>query len=170
MKQKDHYNNRLLKLSYKKISLISFVIILSIGITVYYEVGSAQSQMKMEPIIMHIHPKLNITIDNNTTMVPAQVGIDQPIWNNHTLDNYGMQAMQGMSGMAPLHTHDNSGTIHVESSVIRNYTLGDFFNIWGLNLADKTVNATVDGKSIADFKNHILKDGEQINLYITSRR
>ncbi len=31
----------------------------------------------------------------------------------------------------PLHTHDASGTIHVETDVDRNYTIGDFFLIWG---------------------------------------
>src|SRR3989441_10893850 len=31
----------------------------------------------------------------------------------------------------PLHTHDTSGTIHVETDVNQNYTIGDFFLIWG---------------------------------------
>ncbi len=69
------------------------------------------------------------------------------LWKDHSLDKYGMQAMfDGMSGMAPLHTHDASGIIHVESSVKRNYTLGEFLNIWGgLDLNGKTVKMTIDG-------------------------
>jgi hypothetical protein len=39
-----------------------------------------------------------------------------------------------------------------------------------MNLADKTVNAIVDGKPISDFKNHVLKDREQINLDIISKK
>ena len=31
----------------------------------------------------------------------------------------------------PLHTHDASGTIHVETDENRDYVLGDFFLIWG---------------------------------------
>jgi hypothetical protein len=31
----------------------------------------------------------------------------------------------------PIHTHDTSGTLHVETDVNRNYTVGDFFLIWG---------------------------------------
>ncbi|HZY94649.1 MAG TPA: hypothetical protein VFE98_07315 [Candidatus Bathyarchaeia archaeon] len=31
----------------------------------------------------------------------------------------------------PIHTHDASGTLHVETDVNRNYTLQDFFLIWG---------------------------------------
>lgn len=30
----------------------------------------------------------------------------------------------------PVHTHDVSGTLHVETDVNRNYTVGDFFLIW----------------------------------------
>jgi hypothetical protein len=75
-----------------------------------------------------------------------------------------------MAGMAPLHTHDASGIIHVESSVKRNYTLGEFLNTWGgLDLNGKTVKATVDGKPLSDFRNHVLKDREQINLVIKSK-
>jgi hypothetical protein len=69
--------------------------------------------------------------------------------------------------MAPLHTHDTSGTIHVESNTNRPYTLGQFLDIWaGLNLNGKTVSATVDGKSVSDYRNILLKDGEQISLDI----
>jgi hypothetical protein len=77
-----------------------------------------------------------------------------------------MQAMSnGMLGMAPLHTHDASGTIHVESNTIRNYTLGEFLNIWGgLDTKGKAVKATMDGAPVSDYKNIILRDGEQINL------
>ena len=74
-----------------------------------------------------------------------------------------------MTSMAPIYTNDNSGLIKIGSTVVKNYTLGDFFNIWGMNLNDKTVNATVDGTPIPDYRNHILKDNEQIILNITSK-
>jgi hypothetical protein len=75
-----------------------------------------------------------------------------------------------MPGMSPIYTNDNNGLIKIGSLVNRNYTLGDFFKIWGINLAEKTVNAIVDGKPISDFKNHVLKDREQINLDIISKK
>jgi hypothetical protein len=71
-----------------------------------------------------------------------------------------------MSAMAPLHTHDNSGIIHVESTVNKNYTLGEFLNIWGLDIGDKTVELTVNGKFLRDFRDHILRDSEQIKLAV----
>ena len=91
--------------------------------------------------------------------------------NYHSLDKYGMQAMpeMGMSSMAPLHTHDDSGIIHVESSINRNYTLGEFLEVWGLKVDDKIVKATVDNKSITNFENIALRDGEKITLDITDK-
>jgi hypothetical protein len=86
-------------------------------------VYSAQASSKT--MVLHIHPKLGITFDGQPLTVPSQIGIDQSLWKNHSLDQYGMQ------GMAPLHTHDASGTIHVESNANRNYTLDEFLNIWG---------------------------------------
>ena len=119
-------------------------------------------------VIMHFHPHLNLIIDGKPVTIPSQIGIDPSLWKDHSLDQYGMQAMSnGMSGMAPLHTHDASGTIHVESNANRNYTLGEFLNIWGgLDTSGKTVKATADGKSVSGYKDLILRDGEQINLQV----
>jgi len=76
--------------------------------------------------MFHIHPVLRITINGQNVAIPANIGIDPSLWKDHSLDSYGM-----MAGMAPLHTHDASGTIHVESTTTRDYTVGEFFGIWG---------------------------------------
>ena len=61
----------------------------------------------------------------------------------------------------------NSGTIYVESTSNRNYTLGEFLNIWGIDLKGKTLKVTVDETVISDPTSHILEDGQNLNLYIT---
>lgn len=124
------------------------------------ELGKAQSD-SMDPIIMHIHPHLSILVNNLPYNVPAQIGIDPSMWKDHSLDRFGMQSMpeMNMSAMAPLHTHDNSGIVHVESTIYRNYTLGEFLNVWGLNVDGKTVKMT-------DFRDHVLRDGEEIKLEV----
>jgi sulfur carrier protein ThiS len=117
---------------------------------------------------MHIHPQLSLIINNTSSTVPAQIGIDPSLWKDHSLDEFGMQSMpeMKMSAMAPLHTHDDSGIVHVESTVNRNYTLEEFLNIWGLNLDGKIVKMTLNGKPLPDFRDHILSDGEQIKLEV----
>jgi hypothetical protein len=133
------------------------------------DVALAQDPIRnINPIITHIHPQLSVLVNNSPISVPAQIGIDPSLWKDHSLDEYGMQSMPGMnmSAMAPLHTHDNSGIVHVESTANRDYTLGEFLKIWGLNLGGKTVKVTIDGKPLADFEEYILSDGEHIRLEI----
>ena len=113
--------------------------------------------------MMHIHPHLTLVIDGKTAVVPAQIGIDSSLWKFHSLDS------KGMTGMAPLHTHDTSGTIHVESYKDRDYTLGEFLAIWGIQVDDYNVKVTVDGNPVSDYGNHVFKDGEQIIMNITTK-
>jgi len=110
--------------------------------------------------------RLNMTIDGKPVTVPANIGIDPSLWKDHSFDKYGMQSMtMVMPGMAPLHTHDTSGIIHLESNTVRLYTLGEFLNIWGgLDTNGKAVKATMDSAPVSDYKNIILRDGEQISL------
>jgi hypothetical protein len=128
-------------------------------IAVFAYVYSAQAPSKI--MALHIHPLLSITVDGQPRTVPSQIGIDQSLWKDRSLDQFGLE------GLAPLHTHDASGTIHVESNVNRNYTLGEFLDIWGgLDTNGKTVRANVDGKPVSDFRDIILRDGEKINLNV----
>jgi sulfur carrier protein ThiS len=114
----------------------------------------------MKTMVMHIHPQMTVSVNGKPTVIPENVGIDNALWKDHSLDQYGMQ------GMSPLHTHDATGTIHVESSEKRDYTLGKFLSIWGIGLNGKTVKVTVNDQPISDWKNHVLKDKEKINLEI----
>jgi sulfur carrier protein ThiS len=114
----------------------------------------------MGAMVMHIHPQITVSVDGKPTDIPENVGIDNTLWKDHSLDQYGMQ------GMSPLHTHDATGTIHVESSGKRDYTLGEFLSIWGIGLNGKTVKVTVNDQPISNWKNHVLKDKEKINLEI----
>jgi hypothetical protein len=154
----------------RKKQLLKFGIPIVTAITVFgiFAFMQAQEQGIGADIVSHLHPKLNITVNGQPLVIPKDIGIHSSLYKDHSLDRYGM------SGMAPLHTHDDTGTIHVESKVNRNYTLGQFLKVWGglddvvgngnNNIVIKTI---VDGRPIADFNDHILKDGEQISLEIT---
>jgi sulfur carrier protein ThiS len=113
-------------------------------------------------MVMHIHPQLSVKVNGQPLIVPEKIGIDNSLYKDHSLDRFGVQ------GISPLHTHDSKGTIHVESSVNRDYTLGEFLDVWGgLDTNGKTVKATVNDQPISDWRNHILKDKEQISLEIS---
>ncbi|MGN6624645.1 MAG: hypothetical protein ACTHKK_10935 [Candidatus Nitrosocosmicus sp.] len=182
-----------LKSNYKGLMIVAIMAIASLIINAYFGFGPKQNQQqpsltppssiierntqsnpKADPFAMRSSFNLKIIMDNKPFAIPSQIGIEEPLWNNHSLDKYGAPGMPMkdmiMPGMAPIYTNDKSGLIKIGSVVIRNYTLGDFFNIWGFNLNDKTViNATANGKPILDFKNHILKDKEKIYLNISNR-
>jgi hypothetical protein len=170
MKENNNNCNDANRPANKNTKIISVIVVVAITITLGIGLSLTPTTMigaQMDKaIIMHFHPHLNLMIDGKPVTVPSQIGIVPSLWKDHSLDQYGMQAMSnGMSGMAPLHTHDATGTIHVESNTIRNYTLGEFLNIWGgLDTNGKTVKATMNGAQLSDYKNIILRDGEQINL------
>ena len=120
-------------------------------------------------IIMHTHSGLNVTVNGKSLAVPNGVGINSTLWNDHSLDKYGTERKAITFGvispaMSPLHTHDSSGIIHIESNEYRNYTLGDFLNIWGLPLGGKEISLSINGNSTENYANHILNDMEEMVL------
>jgi hypothetical protein len=138
------------------IPIVGAVIVLGV---IFVLQASEQGTMGTK-MVMHIHPQITVSVNGQPTIVPENVGIDDTLWKDHSLDKYGMQ------GMSPLHTHDNSGTLHVESTVNRDYTLGEFVNVWGSleTGGGKILKVTVNGQPISDWKNHVLKDKEKISF------
>ncbi len=61
------------------------------------------------------------------------VGSIYALTQNQTELRQVVPASVGIEGSCihPIHTHDASGTIHVETDEDRSYTLGDFFLLWG---------------------------------------
>jgi hypothetical protein len=144
------------KVSKGKFAFMMILLSLMLGTTGF--IGSdvkAQSD-GMDPLAMHIHPSLSLFVNGTSVIVPAQIGIDPTMWKDHSLDEFGMQSMpeMNMSAMSPLHTHDDSGVIHVESTIDRDYTLLDFMNIWGLDLNGKVLRMTVDDRTVSNISSY----------------
>lgn len=76
----------------------------------------------------HIHVHLDILVDGKAVTVPALVGIDET-------------AQQ----ISPLHTHDTSGVIHIESPKISTFSLGQFFTEWQVSLSANNIGGLVAG-------------------------
>ncbi len=99
-------------------------------------------------ISLHIHPKLTIVVDGAKQTIPSEIGIVRDC-------------------MAEIHTHDASGTIHIESvSEGRKFKLNDFFAVWGESM-DKLgykLEITVDGAPSSLLGELIMTDKQQITL------
>lgn len=105
-------------------------------------------------LAMHIHPELEIDIDGQKQAIPANIGID-PVC------------------MKAIHTHDESGTLHIEHPQRMDFILANFFDNWGKTftkdqILDKKVDAThvitmtVDGQPSEEYENLTLRDGQKI--------
>lgn len=110
----------------------------------------------------HIHPHLEIVISGQRQVIPANIGISA-------------------SCMHPLHTHDASGTLHVESPEARDFTLSDFFAVWGKTfnkdqILDSKVDDThvirvmVNGQAVNTYENTILRDKDQIVISYEAKK
>jgi hypothetical protein len=99
---------------------------------------------------MHIHPELEIYVDDEKQVIPENVGIKE-------------------NCMMALHTHDETGKIHVEFPQVRDFTLGDFMANWGQPITRDGYNMamTVDGVENTEGENLILKDLQKIALRYT---
>lgn len=126
------------------------------------ESGSTTAKQTLQPTIqipqepIHWHPVLTIKINGGQQTIPANIGIGSTIHQ-------------------PVHTHDSTGTIHLENNkpTIENMKLGFFFQVWAkkfskdcifefCNTADKKVKFTVNGKENADFENYFMQDKDEI--------
>ncbi len=102
----------------------------------------------------HIHPVLKIVVNGKEQVVPANIGIQPNCMNS-------------------LHTHDASGTIHVEAPEQRDFTLDDLFAVWKESFnkdqileykADAThqIHVSVNGAKLDTYENTVLRDKDQI--------
>lgn len=99
----------------------------------------------------HVHAELFVYVNGKKVTVPANFGIDP----------------QGRF-LAPVHTHDTTGIIHMESAKPYPFTLGEAFDIWGVKFTDtqlggyqagngNVLQVWVNGKQVSDPVNYKMK-------------
>jgi len=139
------------------IGILAVVIILGIGL--YFLAAPALTTPNSYPfpclgnesLVYHVHPYLRVVINGQNVTIPAAIGIHNPFFAN------GVAGGGQNSCFEPLHTHDTSGVIHIESESGRNYTLGDFFTVWRDTYPSITINGvsmsvTFNSSDILGFK------------------
>jgi len=156
-----------------KIIIIS-IIILIFSIWIYF--SSKNITTYKNPIVnpnqvpnqrTHWHPHLTIIINNQTQIIPANIGISP-----------GKESST--------HTHTDDGKIHIESlnpkANPETFSLGYFFNEWGKsfnktcildkcirNNSNDTLKMYVNGKENFEFENYIFKGDGRIKIIFTTK-
>jgi hypothetical protein len=95
-----------------------------------------------EYLVNHVHAHLDVFIDGKAILVPAAIGInieDPEVIYFEDAGSYGGIEMCDQPCISPLHTHDESGILHTESSDPEPHTLGQFFIEWGVELSETCV-------------------------------
>jgi hypothetical protein len=80
-----------------------------------------------EQTLFHIHAHLTIFVNGVARHVPAAIGIPGAVAQNTPAGPF----IGSGSCFYWLHTHAADGIVHIESPVVRTYTLGEFFDEWG---------------------------------------
>jgi hypothetical protein len=104
----------------------------------------------------HIHAMLHVYVNGLLVPLPADIGLD-PAKHIET----------------SLHTHDRTGIIHMEAAHPYNFTLGDFFSVWGVKLGPAQLGGLtgyggdklhfyLNGQPLSDPATHILHNGDSI--------
>ena len=106
-----------------------------------------------EQTVYHIHAHLAVFVNGAQRAIPYGIGIPG---GTAAPEASGGPYVGSGTCFYWLHSHDQSGVIHIESPVQKLYTLGDYFAIWGQPLAagqvgpaNGTLTVYVDGKRYA---------------------
>ena len=141
----------------KTVLLILILVVGVIGFFIYNSSRSADGEV-ISKRGLHWHSQLSIEIKGQKQDIPANIGIG-------LIHN-------------PIHTHDNSGTIHLEMQGLvkkDDLRLNQFFKIWGkqfnsecifehCNGPDGKVKMFVNDKENGEFENYQMRDRDKIEI------
>jgi hypothetical protein len=84
-----------------------------------------------EAFVVHIHQHLDLYVHGKHEPIPALIGIN-------VQQRY----------LSPIHTHDFSGLIHVEAPTKRTFTLGQFWDVYGVRFNAQCVGGECGGVKV----------------------
>ncbi len=110
--------------------------------------------LSLEGTALHIHQHIDIFINGKQIDIPEGIGINEPAF------------------ISPVHTHDTTSIIHVESPTVQTFTLGQFFDIWGVLFTNDCIGGYCkgDNKSLKVYSNGKLMEGDVRNLALESHQ
>jgi hypothetical protein len=102
-----------------------------------------------EELAMHVHSHLSITVEGESVTIPGDIG--------HDADT---------KLAAPLHTHDTSGIVHVESPRRESLVLGQLFTEWDVHLDAASIGSLGpdDGLDLVVFVDGSRRSGDPSDI------
>jgi hypothetical protein len=94
-----------------------------------------------DTLAMHDHANVQVFVHGDPVAIPVNVGIDE-----------------ADGDVESLHTHTADGVVHIESSTRASFTLGQFFDVWGVRLSATCIGGYCEG---ADDTLRVFKDGDE---------
>ncbi len=103
-----------------------------------------------EGVKLHTHHHIDIFISGEQVTIPAEIGI-------------------GEGFISPIHTHDETSVIHVESAQVQIVTLGQFFDIWGVRFVKDCIGAYCESgdNKLRVFVNGVSNEGDPRSLELS---
>jgi hypothetical protein len=112
-------------------------------------------ELTMEGQVMHIHQHLDLYVHGQTVPVPPLIGINE-----------------AAGWLSQIHVHDTTGVIHVESPYKATFTLGEFFDVWGVKFTKDVLGGYIaDGtQTLKVYVNGKLYEGDPRMLELASHQ
>ena len=109
----------------------------------------------------HYHATLRIFIDGSEVSIASDIGINDSECSN---------------GMRGIHTHDETGRLHIETPTQMNAPIGAFFEIWGQTFnenqilnnivdEDSEIVMYVNGEINDEYGNYAMQNNDVIEIY-----
>jgi hypothetical protein len=129
-------------------------------------------------LVRHDHVHLDVIVNGRKVLVPAGVGQAEPVDRGPCPPGplFGDCATHHIFTAAvatsPLHTHSTSGLIHIEADRPGSFTLGEFFDEWGVRLSSSCIGGYCSGggRELRAFINGREFAGDPRRIVLTNRQ
>jgi hypothetical protein len=116
-------------------------------------------------LVRHDHTHVDLIVNGRHVTIPAGVGMAEP-YDTGPCPKGPVTVGDCTTGhiyvakvaVSPIHTHSTSGIIHIESDRKGGFTLGQFFDEWGVRLTSRCVGG------------YCTRAGRQLRVYVNGKR
>ncbi len=129
------------------------------------EIGSAGLIPILATLVRHDHTHVDLIVNGRHVTIPAGVGMAEPKdtgpcpkSSSRVGDCTTGHVYVAQVANSPIHTHSTSGIIHIESDRKGGFTLGQFFDEWGVRLTSRCVGG------------YCARGVRQLRVYVNGKR